>query len=182
MKATAKKAKASHKRELYRTGGGPLPEEATISDLDEQVLALLAGSIDPVPNRFDDDASYHADEVEDEADEIVDVAKLGQSTSGAVNENMFAPADQPVTSQSKRKQNYEELMVMERKEHEMRIQYWEWKVQFLKEEHEAKMKKLSADLSKRLQTFQIFFLQFDQFFNKSLQLELNCFDFLQFGS
>ena len=39
MKAAAKKANASHKREVYRTGGGPMPKQ--MSELDEQMIDTL---------------------------------------------------------------------------------------------------------------------------------------------
>ena len=106
MKAVAKKADASHKRELYRTGGGRMPKDAAISDLDQQVLDILVDSIDPVPNSFDDDASFHGDKADDEhePDKIVDVTNLRQSTSTTVNDTEDAcpgqSTSQPVISQS----------------------------------------------------------------------------------
>lgn len=149
MKATAKKANASHKRELYRTGGGPMPKDAEISEIDKQMLDLLEDSIHPVPNVFDDDASFHGDKMEMQPDEIVNVSQLDlSSASAALNVTASTSADQPVMRQSKKAfqtQNYNQLMEMERKEHELRIQYWNLKIQLLKEYHEAKMKKLSSD-------------------------------------
>ena len=55
MKAAAKKADASLKREGYQTGGGPMPTNA--EDLDQQMLNIMAGSIEPLRKDFDDDAS-----------------------------------------------------------------------------------------------------------------------------
>lgn len=58
MKKRAKIAAAADKVELFKTGGGTFVP--SVSDLDEQLLAVLGNRATPLTNVFDSDADYNA--------------------------------------------------------------------------------------------------------------------------
>lgn len=126
QKMSAKKAKAEQRREMRKTGGGPLPAAAEVSDADNKVLSLLGDKIDSLINSYDDDAEIN-DEEEDQGQH--------QATQSTSAQAIAEVSKKPLTKS-------EIFMDYERQEHELRMEYWRLKIQFLKEEHEEKLKKL----------------------------------------
>lgn len=129
-KMAAKKAKAEHRREMKRTGGGPVNAEARINDGDGEILSLLGDKIDSLINAYDDDADFN-DEIHKDGEEF---AQPKQSTSTQADASDREALRKPLTKS-------EVFMEYEKQEHEIRMEYWRLKIQFLKEEHEEKMKK-----------------------------------------
>ena len=149
MKTVAKKATAINKRERYRTGGGSLPKDATVSDELEQELDMVGTFINPLANPFDDDASINGDK---EPNEVVD---LDVTPSSSQNPPPQTPAPTPNHGQREqfisarpsvktRANSQQQLLAMEEEEHDLRMEYWRLKIQFLKEKHATKMAKLKA--------------------------------------
>lgn len=67
LKARAKSAVAKDRREKKKTGGGP--EEKKLDKFSFSISEMLPQQIHSLNNPFDDDASLHGDEAEQESDD-----------------------------------------------------------------------------------------------------------------
>ena len=112
-----KTEKAARKKENYKTGGGPC-EASQISTENEQILDVMAGSIDPYTNRFDDDAEYNEEATHSSPPQLSSNVTEQSITCTSLRStiNISRSSKKNATSQN----SSSELMEMERKEHALR--------------------------------------------------------------
>lgn len=134
LKTRSKQEHAQHKRELYKTGGGPIV--AQLSGIATKVVNTLAETMQPLANEFDCDNGFHDDEIAVVAEEKVegrDILKLDTPKSKPY---MIGPKRRRlVPGHSARVSNdnhANELLEMRRKEHvakmsiyDIQAAYWQ---------------------------------------------------------
>lgn len=139
LKKVAKKASATQRREIHRTGGGsnPLPQ---LQEREEAIMEVIAENIAPLPNPFDSDRAVDMHPPE-----------LGKPIENSIPPDM---KDISFLKPATKARNAEklELLDMKREQHllEMKLiqEMHDEKLQMAKKEHDLKVKILKAKLEK----------------------------------